>query len=107
MMMNATCKDRERNFEDGTPGGMGRYLEAQFCNCPVCAEELKAWKYSPLQRRRCVTTRTALLLAAHRTRSCRRSPCGNAESRAQELALLPAKHSFELANRVRAHSFWC
>src|SRR6266404_6023780 len=84
MMMNATCKDRERIFEDGTPGEWAA-LEAHSANCPVCAEELKAWK--------------SLSVAAHRTRSCRRSRAENAESRAQELALLPAKRSFELANR--------
>ncbi len=42
-MMNATCKDRERIFEDGTPGEWVA-LEAHSANCPVCAEELKAWK---------------------------------------------------------------
>src|SRR6266403_4662532 len=42
-MMNATCKDRERIFEDGTPGEWAA-LEAHSANCPVCAEELKAWK---------------------------------------------------------------
>ncbi len=42
-MMNETCKDRERIFEDGTPGEWAA-LEAHSANCPVCAEELKAWK---------------------------------------------------------------
>src|SRR6266481_8703158 len=42
-MMNATCKDRERIFEDGTPGEWAA-LEAHSANCPVCAEDLRAWK---------------------------------------------------------------
>src|SRR6266403_105130 len=43
MMMNVTCNDRERIFEDGTPGEWAA-LEAHSANCPGCAEELKAWK---------------------------------------------------------------
>jgi hypothetical protein len=42
-MMNATCKDRERILEDGTPGEWAAW-EAHSANCPVCAEELRAWK---------------------------------------------------------------
>jgi len=42
-MMNETCKDRERIFEDGTPGEWAA-LEAHADSCPACAEELKAWK---------------------------------------------------------------
>ena len=42
-MMNETCKDRERIFEDGTPGEWAA-LEAHSENCPVCAEEIKTWK---------------------------------------------------------------
>ncbi len=42
-MMNETCKDRDRIFEDGAPGEWAA-LEAHSANCPVCAEELKAWK---------------------------------------------------------------
>ena len=42
-MMNITCKDRDRIFEDGTPNEWAA-LEAHSANCPVCAEELKAWK---------------------------------------------------------------
>src|SRR6267378_499113 len=42
-MMNATCKNRERIFEDGTPGEWAA-LEAHSANCPVCADELRAWK---------------------------------------------------------------
>ncbi len=42
-MMNETCKDRERIFEDGTPGEWAA-LEAHSANCPVCAEDLRAWK---------------------------------------------------------------
>jgi len=42
-MMNATCKDREHIFEDGTPGEWAA-LEAHSNNCRACAEELKAWK---------------------------------------------------------------
>jgi len=41
--MNETCKDRDRIFEDGTPGEWAA-LEAHSANCPVCAEELRAWK---------------------------------------------------------------
>ena len=46
-MMNVTCKNRERIFEDGTPGEWAA-LEAHSANCPVCAEELKAWKSLPV-----------------------------------------------------------
>jgi hypothetical protein len=42
-MMNETCKDRERIFEDGTPGEWAA-LEAHADSCAACAEELKAWK---------------------------------------------------------------
>jgi hypothetical protein len=42
-MMNATCNDRDRIFEDGTPGEWAA-LEAHAANCPGCAEELRAWK---------------------------------------------------------------
>jgi len=42
-MMNVTCTDRERIFEDGTPGEWAA-LEAHSANCPVCVEELRAWK---------------------------------------------------------------
>ena len=42
-MMNETCKDRERIFEDGTPGEWAA-LKAHADSCPACAEELKAWK---------------------------------------------------------------
>jgi len=59
MMMNATCKDRERIFEDGTPGEWAA-LEAHSANCPVCAEELKAWK--------------SLSVAAQEMRDCTDSP---------------------------------
>jgi hypothetical protein len=43
MTMNATCNDRERIFEDGTPAEWTA-LEAHAATCPVCAEELRAWK---------------------------------------------------------------
>src|SRR6476660_9662709 len=42
-MMNPTCKDRERIFEDGTPGEWAA-LEEHAGNCPACAEELNAWR---------------------------------------------------------------
>jgi len=42
-MMNVTCNDRDRIFEDGTPGEWAA-LEAHSANCPACAEELSAWK---------------------------------------------------------------
>jgi hypothetical protein len=41
--MNVTCNDRERIFEDGTPAEWVA-LEAHAAACPVCAEELRAWK---------------------------------------------------------------
>ncbi len=41
--MNATCKDRERIFEDGTPTEWTA-LEAHAASCPLCAEEVRAWK---------------------------------------------------------------
>ena len=42
-MMNVTCNDRDRIFEDGAPDEWAA-LEAHSANCPVCAEELRAWK---------------------------------------------------------------
>ncbi|HXJ03818.1 MAG TPA: hypothetical protein VNH65_01880 [Candidatus Acidoferrum sp.] len=41
--MNIRCEDRERIFEDGTPAEWAA-LEAHSASCPVCAEELRAWK---------------------------------------------------------------
>lgn len=43
MMMNVNCNDRDRIFEDGTPGEW-EALEVHAANCPLCAEELRAWK---------------------------------------------------------------
>jgi hypothetical protein len=42
-MMIVTCNDRDRIFENGTPVEWAA-LEAHSANCPVCAEELRAWK---------------------------------------------------------------
>lgn len=41
--MNATCKDRERIFENGTAAEWAA-LEAHAVTCAECAEELRAWK---------------------------------------------------------------
>jgi hypothetical protein len=41
--VNVTCSDRERIFEDGTPVEWTA-LEAHAASCPVCAEEVRAWK---------------------------------------------------------------
>lgn len=41
--MNATCKDRERIFEDGTAAEWAA-LEAHAAGCSACAEEMRAWK---------------------------------------------------------------
>jgi hypothetical protein len=41
--MNVTCSDRERTFEDGTPAEWAA-LETHAVTCPLCAEELRAWK---------------------------------------------------------------
>jgi hypothetical protein len=41
--MNVTCNDRDRIFEDGTPGEWAA-LEAHASTCAACAEELRAWK---------------------------------------------------------------
>jgi len=41
--MNVTCSDRERIFEDGTPVEWAG-LEAHAASCPLCAEEVRAWK---------------------------------------------------------------
>jgi len=43
MTMNVTCSDRERVFEDGTPAEWAA-LEAHAASCPVCEEEVRAWK---------------------------------------------------------------
>jgi hypothetical protein len=43
MTMNVTCSDRERIFEDGTPVEWAA-LEAHAASCPLCAEEVRAWK---------------------------------------------------------------
>jgi|SRR6267142_1445702 len=41
--MNVTCSDRERIFEDGTSVEWTA-LEAHAASCPLCAEEVRAWK---------------------------------------------------------------
>ncbi len=41
--MNVICNDRDRIFEDGTPAEWAA-LEAHAVACPVCAEEVRAWK---------------------------------------------------------------
>jgi hypothetical protein len=41
--MHVNCKDRERIFEDGTPTEWAA-LEMHAANCPLCAEEIRAWK---------------------------------------------------------------
>lgn len=41
--MNVTCNDRDRIFEDGTPAEWAA-LEAHAAGCPICAEELRAWR---------------------------------------------------------------
>jgi hypothetical protein len=58
-MMNITCKDRDRIFEDGTPAEWAA-LEAHSTACPACAEELRAWK--------------AISIAAKELRDCSDSP---------------------------------
>jgi hypothetical protein len=41
--MNVTCSDRDRIFEHGTPVEWAA-LEAHAVSCPLCAEEVRAWK---------------------------------------------------------------
>jgi hypothetical protein len=41
--MNVTCNDRDRIFEDGTTAEWAA-LEAHAASCPVCEEEVRAWK---------------------------------------------------------------
>jgi hypothetical protein len=41
--MNVACSDRERIFEDGTPVEWAA-LETHAASCPMCAEEVRAWK---------------------------------------------------------------
>jgi hypothetical protein len=41
--MNASCNDRDRIFEDGTPAEWAA-LETHAGVCAACAEELRAWK---------------------------------------------------------------
>ena len=41
--MNVTCSDQERIFEDGTSAEWTA-LEAHAASCPLCAEEVRAWK---------------------------------------------------------------
>jgi hypothetical protein len=43
MTMNVDCKERERIFEDGTPGEWAA-LESHAANCAACAEEIRAWQ---------------------------------------------------------------
>ena len=42
-IMNVTCNDRDRIFEDGTLAEWAA-LEAHAASCPLCAEEVRAWK---------------------------------------------------------------
>jgi hypothetical protein len=41
--MNVICSDRDRIFEDGTLAEWAA-LEAHATSCPLCAEEIRAWK---------------------------------------------------------------
>jgi hypothetical protein len=41
--MNATCNNRDRIFEDSTAAEWAA-LEAHAAVCPLCAEEVRAWK---------------------------------------------------------------
>ncbi len=41
--MNVTCSDRDRILEDGKPAEW-LALEAHAASCPLCAEEVRAWK---------------------------------------------------------------
>jgi hypothetical protein len=41
--MNASCNDRDRIFEDGTPAEWAA-LETHAATCALCAEELRMWK---------------------------------------------------------------
>jgi hypothetical protein len=41
--MNVTCNDRDRIFEGGTPREWAA-LETHAAHCPLCTEELRAWK---------------------------------------------------------------
>jgi hypothetical protein len=41
--MSIDCKDRDRIFTDGTPAEWAA-LEQHSLACPVCAEEVRAWK---------------------------------------------------------------
>ncbi len=41
--MNVNCTDRDRIFEDGTAAEWAA-LEAHAAACPLCAQELRAWK---------------------------------------------------------------
>ncbi len=43
MRMNVTCKDRDRIFEDGSPAEWAA-VEEHAASCPLCAEEVRAWK---------------------------------------------------------------
>ncbi|HXR10518.1 MAG TPA: hypothetical protein VN792_07055, partial [Candidatus Acidoferrales bacterium] len=38
-----TCSDRDRIFEDGTAAEWAA-MEAHAASCPVCEEEVRAWK---------------------------------------------------------------
>src|SRR5438105_15757873 len=41
--MQVTCNDRDPIFEDGTLAEWAA-LEAHAATCPLCAEEVRAWK---------------------------------------------------------------
>jgi hypothetical protein len=43
MTMNISCSDRDRIFEDGTSAEWTA-LEAHAASCPICSEEVRAWK---------------------------------------------------------------
>src|ERR1700690_4653184 len=43
MTMNVTCNDRDRIFDDGARSEWAA-LEAHAATCPLCADELRAWK---------------------------------------------------------------
>jgi hypothetical protein len=86
--MNVTCNDRNRIFEDGTPGEWAA-LEAHATGCPACTEELRAWK--------------ALSVAAQELRNYSESPA--LWTRIERALAVEATAKPQLAERRRWFSF--
>src|SRR5213595_1762564 len=88
--MQVSCNHRDRIFEDGTLAEWAA-LEAHAATCPLCAEEVRAWKSLSVAAGELRDYSDSPSLWPDRTRTGRRSGAKSAARRAQGLVLVPAK----------------